>query len=947
VDVLRRSALILALVAAASSAGGCYDFTMADWVDAGDDGGTDTDSDTDSDTDACDPGFAGEDCEVCVRYVDADSTAPEPDGLRWHRAFTELQPAIDSAVEAVEGALTECSVWVAEGMYFTYETDPADSVRLAPHVPVYGGFSGDETALYQRDWLNHETVLDGRDSADGEFHVYHVVRGADETTLDGFTVTEGDAFQGTSPMNPNNWGGGMLNLDVSPTVANCTFVDNQGFFGGAIENMVTEEEGVCSPLITDCLFQNNHAGAFGGAVDNDNSAPTIAGCTFVGNSSVMGGGAINNLYATLTLSGSDFQDNSTSEAEAHSGGAIFNSAETQDINDCTFSGNAAADGGAIYSDYGATTTILGSQFSANTATFHGGAIASVTANPSITNCRFDQNVAAEYAGGVAAMANSVIEVTDSVFTANVGNDGGGLMVYESEGTVDGCAFTLNEAAWGGGISSYTATSLTVESSSFSSNEVTQGGGGLDAWYDSPVIRSSVFAANRAAVGGGVLAQGSIGAELENCVFAGNYSINPTTSGGGGLLVNENGVAQVRSCTFTDNDAGNAGGGILGEASSQIDVDNTIFHGDTPDAISTLTLATATVAYSDVEGGYAGGGNLDADPLFVDNLDSTSAWAEVSYDAGLHRSVLTDSSAEFEPDGLVGAIVKPSLGSVREFAIAGNTATEIYVHGDVTEIATAGGTYSLRDLHLILASPCIDAADGDVAPETDIDGTGRVNIASVPDTGVGSPDHVDLGAQEYYPANLIGPDEFGYVAYHDENVDVCDDISATGTEIVDMANDASVEVSLGSVFEFYGTEYNSVYVNSNGALSFGGEIFNSFANAELPTGTYQMIAAYWDDMNPETGGGVYHQFDGGLFQVMWNAPHSSDSETELYDVRAVIDTVSGEIHVCYVTTDVGSYPLGVDATAGIQGSSPVSALAYSYNSSELTEGLHVRYVPPED
>ena len=57
---------------------------------------TDTDSDSESDTYACEPGFTGASCDVCVRYVDASSTAEEPDGLRWHRAF----PRVDDGIEA-------------------------------------------------------------------------------------------------------------------------------------------------------------------------------------------------------------------------------------------------------------------------------------------------------------------------------------------------------------------------------------------------------------------------------------------------------------------------------------------------------------------------------------------------------------------------------------------------------------------------------------------------------------------------------------------------------------------------------------------------------------------------------------------------------------------------------------------------------------------------------
>ncbi len=49
-----------------------------------------------------------------------------------------------------------------------------------------------------------------------------------------------------------------------------------------------------------------------------------------------------------------------------------------------------------------------------------------------------------------------------------------------------------------------------------------------------------------------------------------------------------------------------------------------------------------------------------------------------------------------------------------------------------------------------SSSCIDAADGDAAPSTDIDGYSRVDDTSVSNTGVGDPNYVDIGAYEYQP-----------------------------------------------------------------------------------------------------------------------------------------------------------------------------------------------------
>jgi len=47
------------------------------------------------------------------------------------------------------------------------------------------------------------------------------------------------------------------------------------------------------------------------------------------------------------------------------------------------------------------------------------------------------------------------------------------------------------------------------------------------------------------------------------------------------------------------------------------------------------------------------------------------------------------------------------------------------------------------------SPCIDAADGTVAPEFDFLGNARVDDPGSPNTGLGPP-WADIGAFEYQP-----------------------------------------------------------------------------------------------------------------------------------------------------------------------------------------------------
>ena len=47
------------------------------------------------------------------------------------------------------------------------------------------------------------------------------------------------------------------------------------------------------------------------------------------------------------------------------------------------------------------------------------------------------------------------------------------------------------------------------------------------------------------------------------------------------------------------------------------------------------------------------------------------------------------------------------------------------------------------------SPCLDAADGDAAPGSDIVGYYRIDDEDVVDTGTGNPTYTDMGAYESY------------------------------------------------------------------------------------------------------------------------------------------------------------------------------------------------------
>jgi hypothetical protein len=76
--------------------------------------------------------------------------------------------------------------------------------------------------------------------------------------------------------------------------------------------------------------------------------------------------------------------------------------------------------------------------------------------------------------------------------------------------------------------------------------------------------------------------------------------------------------------------------------------------------------------------------------------------------------------------------------------------------------------------------------------------------------------------------------------------VFEDISGTGTVITGLTNqdDASVSIAMGLTFPFYGTNYTSVFVSSNGLLTFGTGT-TAAANTNLTTSpTQAAIAAFW-------------------------------------------------------------------------------------------------------
>jgi len=387
------------------------------------------------------------------------------------------------------------------------------------------------------------------------------------TVLDGFTITNGD----------NEEGGGMSNYGSSPTVSNCTFDGNDALVGGGMFN-----DNSSSPAVTDCTFSGNSAEDYGGGMYNDDSSPTVSNCTFSGNEAWRGGGMFNNDNSSPTVSG------------------------------CTFSANLADYGGGMANINSSSPTVTGCTFSANWAEDRGGGMYNdAESSPTVTVCTFSDNESEYGSGGGMYNTNySSPKVGNCTFEDNDADIGGGMYNEDfSSPTVTSCTFSGNSAIDGGGMLNFDYSSPTVTSCTFSGNSADSGGGGMfNITHSSPTVDGCTFDSNSAYIGGGAHNENYSSPELTNCTFSDNTADNK-----GGGMYNDDSSPTVTNCTFSGNSA-YYGDGMYNDNSSPT-VTNCILWGN-GEAIYDDNGAAPTVSYCDVQGGYSGTGNIDADPMFA-------------------------------------------------------------------------------------------------------------------------------------------------------------------------------------------------------------------------------------------------------------------------------------------------------------------------------------------
>lgn len=240
------------------------------------------------------------------------------DGLTWATATT-LQHALAIATNTQE-------VWVQTGTYKPGTLRTA-SFNLTDGVQLLGGFPVPTATLpnpnlSNRNSIANPTILSGEIGvagiADNSLHVVVAYDLMESTLVDGFTIRDGNANDGTdflSIVDGNEYGGGFLVVSrgLHLSIQQCLFTRNRADYGGGMFNQYA------SPKLTNCVFTENTATDYGGGMANAYSSPSLTNCVFTANTAAVKGGGMYNYIAAPHILNGTFVSNSAGTA----GGGIF------------------------------------------------------------------------------------------------------------------------------------------------------------------------------------------------------------------------------------------------------------------------------------------------------------------------------------------------------------------------------------------------------------------------------------------------------------------------------------------------------------------------------------------------------------------------------------------------------------------------------------------------
>jgi hypothetical protein len=325
----------------------------------------------------------------------------------------------------------------------------------------------------------------------------------------------------------------------------------------------------------------------------------------------------------FTLSGG-YADVAT---QYNSGGGIFLQSSSPTLNDCIFTDNWAINAAGV---------------------------SIVTASPVLNRCAIVDNLASNIGGGVI-VSNGPASLNACLISGNQANLGGGMSSFTADSTLIDCVFAGNVGVNEGGGMHNLDSSPTLTDCAFVDNS---GGAMLNDLNSGPLLKRCVFIGNSAWENGGAIANLGSSPTLVNCILKGNM-----TDKSGGAIFNSFSSPGMFNCTFVENSAAVKGGAISDFSSSSPVLTNCILWdnraGSPPLANSfhSDSSSAPVVTFCAVENGYAGAGNIDADPLFAGPADGDThlTWNSPCRDSGSNAAVADPLDVEEDPRVVFGTV----------------------------------------------------------------------------------------------------------------------------------------------------------------------------------------------------------------------------------------------------------------------------------------------------
>jgi CSLREA domain-containing protein len=293
--------------------------------------------------------------------------------------------------------------------------------------------------------------------------------------------------------------------------------------GGAIESFgplsIHGDPGVPFPGQGDGRMTGNVAGGFGGAIDSQDSA-TLDNMTFGGNRAEEGGALAHRSEQPLTIDNSTFQRNRA----------------RGERDDPAFLASGFGGAVSIVSSEDGTASVAQSSFSGNSG-LRGGAISTTGSQTtlSVTHSAFTDNVSRQFGsfqgagGGAIQIGEASLSLSGSRFRSNTAYDGGAINSFGGDISATSTAFVRNEAHHIGGAFRTFGGQVVIQGGRFAYNEAGAGvggdSGGAIATSDSHLIVDRVTFRRNVAHGldGGAIASGGGQLEISEALFANNRS----------------------------------------------------------------------------------------------------------------------------------------------------------------------------------------------------------------------------------------------------------------------------------------------------------------------------------------------------------------------------------------------------------------------------------------